>query len=1025
MSFLDWATRHARAIALIVAGLIVMGVVTALSLPVAIFPNLAIPRIILAAEGGDAPANSVLISVTKPIEDAVSTVPGLTLVQSQTVRGSAGFTLTFADGTDMGNALQLVNAKLSEIRSTLPPDVKTTAERLNATVMPILDYSITSKTRSLSELRNLALYTIRPRVARVPGVARVLVNGGDIKEMVITARPDKLAAYQIPLSQIEDAVTKSNSVTAVGGYDYRYQHDLVIVSGLLTTPESVGKLVVAVKNRIPVMLSDVATVKEEIQRKTVLATGQGREAVLLNIVRQPEGNTIEVARDVTAELNSLKSTLPSDVTIVPFYDQSQIVRESAISVVEAIAVGGFLALIVISCFLRNLRSAIVSLSLLPITLLTSFVALRLMGMSLNIMTLGALAVALGLVIDDSIVVVEHIWHNLELGQPRAEAVRNGFKEISPAMFASSLATMVVFLPLIFLPGVSGQFFSPLAETMIATLAISLALSISVIPLLAIALFPLSHKLPAGKDPAGFTGRLYGRVMRGLLRAKYGTVLLLLPLAAAGFFLFQKLETGFMPEFDEGAFVIDYKMPAGTTLTETDRVMKQVENILADTEGVQTWSRLTGAQSGSGLEITSQNQGDLLVRLTTGKRDSADDIIDDVRKKILTQVPNIDVDIKQILGDLIGDLAGAPSPLEVKIFGPDITQIKELAESIGKQVASVPHVVDMEDGITDSGPEATLVVDPIRSSLLGLNTDSISSGATGALDGDEVGSIRRGELLEPIRVRYPYKRESTEDQLAKLNIVNSTGQPVPLDAISDISIKEGSPELDRENQRLMDSVTARFEGVDLGTGIAAVKAKLANYPLPPGYTIEYGGLYKSQQESFSALRNVLLTAAALVFVVLLLAFRSFRVSITLLIAGISALTGVVLALFLTKTPLNISSYTGAIMIVGIVTENGVLLFDEYRRRSDSARPSDERLIESGISRLRPILMTTFAAILTLFPLALGLGAGAAMQKPLAIAVIGGLALSTLFTLVFAPLIYSVLHDIKYRLLPNHTDHLGGR
>jgi len=1046
MNAFEWILRHARAIAFITLGLCVLGIITAINLPVAIFPTLTVPRIIIAAEGGDAPAASVLVSTTKPIEDSLSTIPGLRLVQSQTVRGSAGFTLTFADGTDMAQTLQMVNAKLAELKGTLPNDVKTSAERLNPTVFPIVDYSISSNTRSLADLRTLALYTIRPRIARVPGVARVLINGGDITEMVVTARPEQLASYQIPLSAIEDAITKSNTIAAAGGYDYRYQHQTVIVSGLLTDVESVKHLVVAVRNRVPITIGDVADVQEQVQRKKVIATGHGREAVLMNIIRQPEGNTIQVARDVAHELAQLKSTLPADVEISPFYDQSQIVSESAISVVEAIAIGGFLALIVISWFLHNFRSAIVALAQLPITLLVTFVALRLLGMTLNIMTLGALAVALGLVIDDSIVVVEHIFAKLEEGLEKGDAVPIGLREITPAMFASSLATIVVFTPLMLLPGVTGNFFAPLAETMIATLVISLVLSITVIPLLASWLFPkIAHiskpalsqseasdpsdssesrgQRPETRDQTSRLPQMYAKILRFVFRRHTLSLVLVGLFAIISIFAFRNLETGFMPEFDEGAFVLDYKMPAGTSLAETDRVMKQVDQILANTEGVQTWSRLTGALSGSGLEIATPNQGDILVRLKSGRRPPVDDVIKDVRTQVLTAVPNVQLDIKQILGDLIGDLAGTPSPIEVKIFGPDINQLRPIADKVSDTIGKIKGVVDVSNGVIEGGPEAVFAVDPIRAAELGFTTEAISAAATGALEGDVVSSIRKGDILEPVRVRYPYVLQSNQQQVEKQFLVNPSGQSVPVESLGTVQVVNGSPELDRENQRLMVSVTARLDpGLDLGSGVAAVQREVSKITLPPGYTIEYGGLYKSQQESFTALRNVLLTAAGLVFVVLLLTFRSFRITIALFIAAVLALSGVVWALALTGTPLNISSYTGAIMIVGIVTENGVLLFDQFRRLSpsnlsDLRDPEEhhEQLISAGVSRLRPILMTTSAAILTLVPLALGIGAGAAMQQPLAIAVIGGLALSTFFTLVFAPLLYSVLHRTKHMLV----------
>lgn len=1009
MNALRWLTHHVRALMLVIAGLCLLGVYLVLKLPVAIFPDLAVPRIIVAAEGGDAPAENILISVTKPLEEAFGSIPGLQLEQSQTTRGSAGFTLTFQDGADMASALALVQARIDTVRAGLPQGMTVTAERLNPTVFPILDYSLSSPTRSLADLRDLALYTLRPRLSRIPGVARVLVNGGEQREFQVVVSPDRLAAQGLSVGQVDDALSKANTVSAVGSYDDRYVRHLVIVSSSLTGVDAIRDAVVAVKNRVPVTVGDVADVSEGIARKTVIATGGGHEAVLLNVVRSPEGNTVQVADDVRAEIQAIRSGLPPDVRLSSFYDQSQLVRESESSVVEAIAIGGVLALIVVALFLRNLRAAFVTLVMLPATLLIAFAALRLLHMTLNIMTLGAIAIALGLVIDDAIVVVEHVYWQLESGRSRFEAVAHGLRDITPAMVGSSLATVVTFAPLMLLPGVTGGFFAPLALTLIAMLAISLVLSLTLAPILANAIFPDRLPPKAEAKGPGRLERLYGGLVGWALRRRAIPLLLIVPLAAAVYAIYGKLETGFMPEFDEGAFVLDYKMPAGTSLAETDRVMRQVEDILAHEEGVETWSRLTGALSGSGLEITSLNQGDLVVRLKSGSRPAADDIMNDVRKKIATSAPNLNVDMVAILGDLIGDLAGTPQPIEVKIFGPDIGRLKSLAHDVGERITSIKGVVDESDGITESGPETMVQVDPIGAAEHGLSPDSISAATEGAMDGDVPTSIKKGDVLEDVRVHYPFVAERTLDGFAKLPIANSSGQLVPLSAVAKVYVDPGSPELDRENQRLMDSVTARLEGIDLGSAMTQVRAKLKTLPLPPGYTIEYGGLYKSQQESFAALGAVLATAAAGVFVVMVFTLRSFRIAFSLFVAALLSLSGVVLALWLTGTPLNISSYTGAIMIVGIVTENGILLFYEFRRlsREHSEASPLERLREAGLARLRPILMTTAAAITALFPLALGFGAGAAMQQPLAIAVIGGLAFSTLFTLILAPVLYASL------------------
>jgi len=1016
MSAIEWLSHHIRGILLVVAGLSALGIYLVFKLPVAIFPDLTVPRIIVAAEGGDAPSENILVSATKPLEEAYSSIPGLKLVQSQTVRGSAGFTLTFVDGTDMAYALQLVQAKTDEVRPNLPAGMTVTAERLNPTVFPIINYSITSKTRNLADLRALALYTIRPRVARVDGVSRVLVNGGEQREFQVLVSPARLAAQGLSISQVDDAISKTNSINVVGSYDESYVRHLVIVSGSLSGIDSIRRVVVANKNRIPVTVGDIADVKEGIERKTVIATGGGREAVLLNIIRSPEGNTVAVANSVRAEIASLKSTLPSDVEIEPFYDQSQIVGESESSVVEAITIGGILALIVVGLFLQDARAAFVTLIILPVTLLITFAALRLLNMSLNIMTLGAVAIALGLVIDDAIVVVEHIYLGLEEGHSRFHAVLRGLRDITPAMIGSSLATIVTFAPLMLLPGVTGGFFAPLALTLITMLVISLALALTVVPIMARYIFPegigqVEHK----RD--GRLVRLYGKFVGFMLRYRWIPLVLILPLVVGVYLVLGRLQTGFMPAFDEGAFVLDYRMPAGTSLAETDRVAHQVEDILANEDGVQTWSRLTGAQSGSGLEITDVNQGDMLIKLKSGHRPSMDDIISDVGDKVKAAVPNLDTDIKPILADLINDIAGAPSPVEVKVFGSDINQLRVLAGEVVDRLDKVNGLTGDSEGIIESGPETMVQVDPVDAAEHSLDADTITSAAEGALDGDVPTSIKKGDLLEPVRVRFPFRLDRDLENLSNLAIANPTGQLVPLRAVAHVEVDPGSPELDRENQRLMVSITRELKKIDLGTATKRAKAALADLPLPPGYTIEYGGVYKSQQESFAALGAVLVTATCLVFAVMVLVLRSFRIAVSLFAAAILSLAGVVAALWVTSTPLNISSYTGAIMIVGIVTENGILLFDEYRRRTrlHNGQTPLEMLHHAGMARLRPILMTTLAAITALFPLALGIGAGAAMQKPLAIAVIGGLAFSTLFTLILAPVLYATLLG-KPRSLP---------
>ena len=824
------------------------------------------------------------------------------------------------------------------------------------------------------------------------------------------------------VQDVEDALSKNNVISSVGSYDQAYLRHEVLVSGLLQTPADIARVTVAVKNRVPVTIGEVATVTRGVEKRTIATSGDGQEAVLLNVIKQPDGNTVQVSDGIGAALAEVKSSLPPGVHFSLFYDQSQIVQEAQSSVIEAIVVGGVLALIVLMLFLGNLRAAAIVLMLLPLTLLITFGLMKALGQTLNIMTLGALAIALGLVIDDGIVVVENIFHALESGRPRRDAIAEGLKAIAPAMIGSSLTTMAAFLPLTFLSGVTGQFFGPLALVMIATLFVSLVLALCLTPLLAEWLLPKAVTQPTGRIArflAFFPGLFdhvahgYGWLLTACLRRRAIVLLLLLPVVFGAYFLFKNVQTGFFPEFDEGGFVLDYQLPAGTSLAETDATCKKIEAILAKTPEVAAWSRRTGAQLG--FDLTTPNAGDMSVRLTNKRTRDINEVMDDVRSQIKAQVPAADVDFGQILQDNVGDIAGSPRPVEIKIFGDDTATLQDLANKVDDALGKLPYVVDHNPGIVGSGPETVVNVNTENAQRYGLTAQDITGAATAALNGASPTSVQEGEEAVPIRVQLAHSDDlSSPLFLPSIPIASPvTNGVVPLSVVADVAVRPGTPQIGRENQRERIAVTAGLSGRDLGSATQDIQQHIRKeVPLPRGYNIEYGGLYASQQESFGQLALVLALAVLFVFSLLVVQLHSFRQSFALFAAALLSLSGVLLGLFVTHTQLNISSFTGAIMIVGIVTENGIVLFDfmNYLRREALERPLSEVILDAGRQRLRPILMTTLGAILALFPLALGLGAGAAMQKPLAIAVIGGLSVSTLFTLLVAPTLYVTLEGL---------------
>ncbi len=1021
-----WVQRYRKAILLLVVVLCLGGFYASQSLPVAIFPDLAAPRIIVTVDAGNTPIPTVLANITRPLENAVSGVPNVTKVLSLTQRGGDELDVNFNWGTDMQTTLQLVQARIAQVQAALPAGTHVTAERLNPSVFPVMGYSLYSKTVSQQELRRLSLYTLRPRLLQVPGVREIAVQGGDTPDFLVQLNPTALLARGVSVSDVQTALSKNNQVNSVGFYDQSFLRYQVLVSGLFKTAKDIENVTVAVKNRVPVTIGEIGTVTRGVELHTVETSGDGHPAVLLSIIKQPAGNTVQVSDGIKKALADAKSALPPGITVTNYYDQSEIVVGSQHSVIEALILGGALALIVLMLFLGNLRTASIVLIILPLTIIIAFALMKVLGQTMNIMTLGALAVALGLVIDDGIVVVENIYTELENGKERSEAIAAGLKAITSAMVGSSLTTMAAFLPLTFLNDLTGQFFGPLALVMIATLTISLALALLLTPILAGWLLPKKAAAHDAKKPNVFARilgffprqfdkivRVYARALHWCLAHKAVVIVLLLPIGIGTFLLYQRIPTGFFPEFDEGGFILDYQLPAGTSLAEASAVSGQIETVLAKTPEVANWSRQTGAQNG--FAITTQNVGDMTVRLKSNRSRGINAVMDDVRAQVEAKYPAAQVDFHQTLQDEIGDIAGNPNPVEIKIFGPDQATLENLAQKVDGVIAKLPFVQGDFNGIIHSSPESVLKVNTSEAQRYGLTTDDITQAVSAALQGVEPTQVQQGEQAVGVRVQLTHPGQALDPNLLPHILVASpvTGGDVPVSEVASVQSEPGAAQITRENQRQMISVTASLAGSNLGGDTQTIQSAVRKQvTLPPGYTIEYGGLYASQQKSFAELGQTLLITMMLVFTLLVFQFRSIRQAMALLLAAILSLFGVLAALTLAKTPLNISSFTGAIMIIGIITENGIVLFAFFNhlRSEDPSGDLTAQIQKAGEERLRPILMTTIGAILALMPLALGLGAGAALQKPLAIAVIGGLSVSTLFTLIVAPVLFVALEGL---------------
>lgn len=1010
MNLARFVSTQSRAIIVLIGLLCAAGFYAAFHLPSAIFPQTDFPRIIIIVDNGVVPAQQTMASVTRPIEEAMNGIPGILRIRSTTQRGAAAINLFFDWRTNIVQTLQLVQARLSYLPTPLPASASIRRiDRFTFAVFPVAGYSVISDTRDPASLRDIATYTIRPRLARLAGVAEVAVAGGKVREYHVTADPQRLTARNVSVQQVAESVRNANIMASPGLIDENHHLELALVSGQAREPAELNSIVVSSINGAPVTVADVATVESGAEPQYTIVTADGHPAVLLNVLRQPSANTVAVVDEVKTELDRLRGQLPKDIKIAPFYDQSLLVREGIRSVRDSILVGLLLSVGILFAFLRNWGTTVVAILVIPVTILATFLAMWVVGLSFDLMTLGGVAAAIGLVIDDAIVVVENIYTHLAAGQSRREAIQSAVSEIAGPIVGSTITPVVVFLPLTLLTGVTGVFFRSLALTMSVALLTSLVLALTLTPVLAL------RFVSAGSKPGH--GEEGGRVLRAItqryewlldhaLAHRTLVVAVIVFVGLISYLIYQKLGSEFLPPFDEGAFVLDYVAPPGTSLAETDRILQHVERMLKETPEVESYSRRTGLELG--LSITEPNTGDFMVKLKPGRKRPTDEVTDDLRKDIETSEPSLRVEFLGILSDLIGDLTISPSPVEIRLYSEDAAATQRKAKEVREAIDKVPGIVDSFDGVVISGPAVTFRIDFQRAARFGVNATEIADTVATAMTGDASSAILQQGRPIPVRVVLPASFRTSLDTLRGLYVRSSSGGVFRIDQVADIEYDPGQAEIQREGMRQSVAVTARLSGSDLGTAIQAVqKAVAENVKLPPGMTLEYQGLYREQQASFRELAITLVLAICLVFVVLLLEFRSLSHPIAIVGGAVLALSGVLLALLVTRTTLNVVSMMGMIMVVGIVAKNGILMLDAVEDHLQAGENLRESLLRSGRRRFRPVLMTSLAAILGMLPLALAFGAGADLLQPLAIAVIGGLAVALLLSLVVTPTIFAML------------------
>lgn len=1025
----DFPVKHRVAIVFLCLSLGLAGLYAAWRMPSAIFPQTDFPRVVILIDNGVMPSNEMMATITRPVEESMKDIPGVENVRSRTGRGSAEVNVFFNWHTDMTQAELYVRSKLAVVQKTLPATSNYTVSRLTFSAFPVMGLSLTGNTQDVTQLWETARYTIQPKILRIQNVAKVGVLGGRVPEYHIVVDPLKLQALQLGITQVAELVAKSNVIAPAGMLEEDYSLYLTVTDGRVHTLQELENLVILSSAAHPaaaaspnhlLRIKDIARVERNQEPAFYEVTADGKNAVLMNIYSQPDGSTLEIARQVKAELTRLNQTLPPGMHIQFFYDQSELVAESMQSVWEAMLAGLILSVVILYLFLRNWGSTLVAALVIPLTVSFAMLGLYVAGLGFNLMTLGGIAAAIGLVIDDAIVVVEAMHVKWQQGESRASAIRNSLSEIFRPLLASTLTPVVVFVPLAFLDGVPGVFFKSLAFTMVVSLLTSMLLALTFIPALS-SWLSAKQRSRAGQQAVlaiDASDQQHAHVLWPKLRQRYVMVLgqalakprwiVLSSAAVLGLSacLYTQLETEFLPFMDEGGFVLDYHAPWGTSLTETNRQLLVAEQILKTVPELEGYSRRTGARLALG--ISQAHNGDFLVKLKAHRTRSTDAVIADVRQQLHRAVPGIHWEFAGILGDLIGDLTWSPKPVELKLFSTDVAWLQHIAPSVQAKLDKIAGIVDSFDGLESTGSTLHVKVRAQDAARFGMTSNDIQQAVSTAMLGQKASYLLEGDRVVHIRVRMPHAMTAQMDRLMQLPLRAADGRTVKLLQVADLERVSGEMEMHREDMRQLVAVSARLEQRDLGSAIAEIKRTFAQDPLLANANWELGGLYAQQYQSFMNLMLVLLAALFLVFAILLIAFRTFQAPLAILAGAILAMSGTVLAWTLTGTSVNIVSLLGAIIGVGVVAKNGILMLDAVHKFKHAGLDLKAALLASGVSRLRPVLMTSLAAALGLLPLAYGVGAGSDMLKPMAIAVIGALVCSVLLSLIATPVFYYWMH-----------------
>ncbi len=1021
MKLTDFSVERPVTVLMIALIIVVLGGLFFSKLGLDLLPDIKYPMVSVVTTYPGVASEDIEELLTKPIEDVVSTIKGVKSVKSFSQEGLSVVMVEFNWGTDLDLAAQDIRDKLDLIQDFLPSDAdRPLVVKLDVGAMPVLGYGVTSKSLDTLKLRHLLEDNIKDKLERLDGVASVQIMGGQEREILVSLDKALLESYGLTQSQVVQVLRQENVNISGGHIIEGIQEFTLRTIGEYKNLEEIKNTVLCVRGETPVYLKDVAEVKDTHKEERSYSRTNKKDSVLLLVNKQSGSNTKEVADQVIKELPKLKKNLPSDIEFSLVFDQSRIIKKATGSVTQSGIIGALLAGLLIFLFLRNWRPTLAIITAIPLSLLATFIPLYIAGYTLNIMTLGGLALGIGMMVDSAIVVIENIYRHLEQGKEQKEAAKVGASEVGMAITASTLTTIAVFFPLTLGGGIAGQVSRGLALTVSFSLFASLFVALTIVPMMASKLFKKrtaeEYKKVSGSQRFEKVKNYYRKILTWALEHRKKTILITVGLLILTVSLIPFIGTEFIPLGDRPTLILQLKMPPGTSLEETSKVVGQIEDVILKLKDVDSVSSFGGLYEGGKMDVgmgfgsSEVNEATIMIKLKDKKdRQFSSQEIQEIIRKNLPKIREAEISFM----DMSQQMLGGSSPVEIKIFGKDLSRLKEIGNEIAKKISKIEGIRDAKSSLVESKPEIAIKIDREKAAHLGLSLGQIGATVRNSMQGVVATKLRRaGEEID-IRVRYrPEYRQDIED-IKRITIFSPLGKPILLGQVAEISKKQGPVKIDREDQSRVVLVTANVVDRDIGSIVKDIKKELADYSLPTGYFIEYGGSYKQMQDSFKVLTGALILAILLVYMVMASQFESLVYPFIVMFEIPLAFIGVGWALFITRQTLSLTSFMGIIMLAGIVVNNAIVLIDYVNQLRKKGMDTLNALIEGGTTRLRPILITSLTTIFGILPMALSQQEGSEMMRPMAITVIGGLLVSMMLTLVVIPVIYGLVESISHR------------